>query len=312
VAIFNCKDDPATAVLLVVYLALGITHAVMFFKISKRTFIPQAMVMGFCFSRVVTMSLRLAWSNNVTNKNVAIAATVFLNAGVLLIVLSPLEPSLTFKYVVNLIFVHRYILQLFRSIPTRGGHPFNFAAHTYMLSAVPVLVLLIVPAVQSFLTSSPSQISTDRTILRFAQCYLMVFVAVQFLATIVAWLIHFFSSKKTSGISAKEATVRAAIILSVGALLIWIQAVKLCQTFYTVGPQTAQSPPWFLRRPALYSGLFLPELLCIIIYAVSGIRLRFLKPNREAKEEGAESPSDEITNPSQSADGEKRHESLTV
>jgi hypothetical protein len=81
-------DIPAAAVLLVVYLGLGLVHAYFFFKLSNKTFIPQAMVMGFCFSRVVTMSLRLAWTDNVTNKNLAIAATVFINAGVLLIVIS--------------------------------------------------------------------------------------------------------------------------------------------------------------------------------------------------------------------------------
>jgi protein-S-isoprenylcysteine O-methyltransferase Ste14 len=72
--------------LLVVYLGLGIVHAVFFVKLSKRTFIPQAMVMGFCFSRIVTMALRISWTENTANKNLAIAANVFVNAGVLLIV----------------------------------------------------------------------------------------------------------------------------------------------------------------------------------------------------------------------------------
>ena len=47
---------------------------------------PQAMVMGFCFSRVVSLSLRIAWTVDATDKNVAIAANVFVNAGVLLLV----------------------------------------------------------------------------------------------------------------------------------------------------------------------------------------------------------------------------------
>ena len=79
-------DVPAAAVLLVVYLGLGIFHAYCFFKLSKKTFVPQAMIMGFCFSRVVTMSLRIAWTEHLTNKNLAIAASVFINAGVLLLV----------------------------------------------------------------------------------------------------------------------------------------------------------------------------------------------------------------------------------
>src|ERR1700724_428636 len=76
----TCEDVPAAAVLLVVYLGLGLVHAFFFFRLSKKTFIPQAMVMVFCFSRVVTMSLRIAWSTDLTNKNIAIAASVFINA----------------------------------------------------------------------------------------------------------------------------------------------------------------------------------------------------------------------------------------
>ena len=52
------------------------------------------MVMGFCFSRVVTMALRIAWTENLQNKNLAIAASVFINAGVLLLV-HPLPHSST-------------------------------------------------------------------------------------------------------------------------------------------------------------------------------------------------------------------------
>jgi hypothetical protein len=73
-----------------VYLGLGIVHAIFFFKVSKKTFVPQAMTMGFCFARVTTMALRIAWTTHVTNKNLAIAASVFVNAGVLLIVHPPM------------------------------------------------------------------------------------------------------------------------------------------------------------------------------------------------------------------------------
>jgi len=89
------------------------------------------------------------------------------------------------------------------------------------------------------------------------------------------------SSRSTKPETPREATIRAAILVGVGALLVWLQAVKLCQTFYTPSPETAVHPPWFLQRPILYAGFFLPELLCVIVYAVSTIRVRFLKPVNE-------------------------------
>lgn len=154
--------------------------------------------------------------------------------------------------------------------------------HLYMSSLIPLLVLVIVPGVELFLSTNLNNISRDRAILRFAQCYMTVFVSIQVIAVIFVWAIYFLKSKKTSGISGREVTIRASIIFVVGVLLVWIQSVKIHQSFYT---QTAINPPWFLQRPILYSGLFLPELLCVIIYAVTSIRLRFLKPVRDVKME---------------------------
>jgi hypothetical protein len=266
-------------VLLVVYLGLGIFHAYCFFKLSKKTFVPQAMTMGFCFSRVVSLSLRMAWTEHVTNKNLAIAASVFINAGVLLLVLSPVRPRLTLQYLVNVIFVHRLALQVFTSIPTRRRYPLNAAAFAYMFSTLPLLILVIVPGIQLFLSSDPSTISTDRKILRFAQCYLTVMVCLPVVLAPIIWISYF--QRKVRAITPKEVTLRAGIVFTAGSLLVWIQAVKILQGFYTPTAETAVNPPWFLQRPILYSGFFLPEILIVILFAVSNIRTRFVFPNRE-------------------------------
>jgi len=210
-----------------------------------------------------------------------------------------------------MIFLHRFTLQVFPSIPTRGSHPFNLVAHIYMLSVVPLVILVIVPGVQLYLTSDLSTISRDRTILRFATVYLAVFVAIQVPLVIFVWTKYMLSRKprhnstsvststtspsvssgaskldqtppSDTGIpSPREVSIRAGIIFIVASLLTWIQAIKICQGFYTPEPTTAVNPPWFLRKPTLYAGFFLPELLIVIIFAVSAIRIRFLKPVRE-------------------------------
>jgi len=56
--------------------------------------------------------------------------------------------------------------------------------------------------------------------------------------------------------------------------------VKILQTFYTPTPETPINPPWFVQRPILYSGFFLPEVLIVIILAATNIRTRFLYPRR--------------------------------
>ena len=179
-----------------------------------------------------------------------------------------------------------------------------------MLSVVPLLILVIVPGVQLYLTSDLSTISRDRIILRFATVYLAVFVAIQVPLVIFVWTKYMLSRKphhtstiatssaspsvssgtskldqtppSDTGIpSPREVSLRAGIIFIVASLLTWIQAIKICQGFYTPGTTTAVNPPWFLRKPTLYAGFFLPELLIVIIFAVSAIRIRFLKPVRE-------------------------------
>jgi hypothetical protein len=262
-------DIPASAVLLVVYLALAVVHGYFFFVKSKKTFVPQAMTMGFCISRVVSMSLRIAWTADVTNKNIAIASNIFLNAGVLLL------------YIVNMALTHRFILTIFPHLPTKKTAPYNLAFFLYMGSALPLLILVVVPGVQLFLTSDLNTIHIDRDILRFAQCYLTVYVSAPVIAIITSTSIYFFASKKASGHSTREVCIRAAVLFVAGSLLIWIQAVKIMQTFYTATPETPLNPPWFLRRPILYSGFFLPELLVVIIYAVASIRHRYVMPKRE-------------------------------
>jgi hypothetical protein len=276
-------DIPASAVLLVVYLVLAVVHGYFFFVKSKKTFIPQAMTMGFCISRVVSMSLRIAWTANVTNKNIAIASNIFLNAGVLLL------------YIVNMLLTHRFVLTIFPHLPTKKTAPYNLAFFLYVGSALPLLILVVVPGVQLFLSSDLNTIHIDRDILRFAQCYLTVFVAAPVIAIIASTSIYFFASKKASGLGAGEVSLRAGVLFIAGSLLIWIQAVKILQIFYTATPETPLNPPWYLQRPILYSGFFLPELLVLIIYSVVTIRHRYVMPKREEQKETASNSSDDDT-----------------
>jgi hypothetical protein len=160
-----------------------------------------------------------------------------------------------------------------------------------MFSILPLLVLVIVPGVELFLTSDLGTAKIARTILRFAQCYLTVFVSLPVIMVVFAWIFYFAKSNKLSGLTGREVTIRASVIFSVGSLLVWIQAVKLCQVLYTPSAETAIDPPWFLRRPILYAGFFLPELLCVIIYAVTSIRLRFSMPVRDGNEKGEDGDS---------------------
>ena len=91
-------DDPISGVLL----GLFVTGAVLnmtIFQINKRRshkFILSGLLFGFCMARITANVLRIAWASNLGNASLAIAAGVFVNAGVLLL------------FVVNIIFAQEY------------------------------------------------------------------------------------------------------------------------------------------------------------------------------------------------------------
>jgi len=155
-----------------------------------------------------------------------------------------------------------------------------------MFSVLPLLILVIVPGIQLFLTSELSAIATDRKILRFAQCYLTVMVCIPVILAPIIWISYFKTKRRE--ISAREATLRAGIIFTAGALLVWIMTVKVLQTFYTPDAETAINPPWYLQRPILYAGFFLPEILVVILFAVTNIRTRFVFPRPREEQQQRE------------------------
>lgn len=129
-------DLPASIVLLCLYLLCAIG---MIFRLrqSHMKFRVGAFLIGLCMSRVVTFSLRAAWAENPTNKNLAIAATVFLNAGVILLV------------VVNM----QLFFRMTKSLRPELQQSRLFVKGTIYLQSfiIPLLIMTIVPAIQSIL-----------------------------------------------------------------------------------------------------------------------------------------------------------------
>lgn len=92
-------DVPICAVLLVFYVAGAVTNMTIFQINRKRDhkFIFSVILFGFCMSRLATLSLRIAWACHSRNVSLGIAATIFVQAGVLLL------------FIVNLIFAQRIV-----------------------------------------------------------------------------------------------------------------------------------------------------------------------------------------------------------
>lgn len=91
---------------------------------------------GFCMARITTFIMRIAWTENVSNEGLMIAAQVLVSAGVLL------------QYVVNLICTKRL---LDARHPGFGRHPLvRLAFHLLYISILALIVTMIVVMVRFF------------------------------------------------------------------------------------------------------------------------------------------------------------------
>ncbi|KAH6681822.1 hypothetical protein B0J14DRAFT_648242 [Halenospora varia] len=87
-------DVPVCAIFTVLYLSLAATNSTIFRRNRKNQhkFILSVLLTGFCMARVGTLVLRIAWATRQHNIRLAIAAQIFVNAGILVVYIVNLVP----------------------------------------------------------------------------------------------------------------------------------------------------------------------------------------------------------------------------
>src|SRR5438309_2287112 len=128
-------DVPICSVLLALYLIVTIVQVVILRRNRKneRRFKLSVLLIYLGFFRTITLSLRMAWATNLSNFRLAIAAQVFVTAGVLLL------------FVLNLVFVLRILRATrphlaYHTLPTRL---FQVFAALVVLSLIAVITCFI-------------------------------------------------------------------------------------------------------------------------------------------------------------------------
>lgn len=143
-------DVPASAVLVAIFACLAATHMTIL-QINKRRgilFIPSGVTFGFCMARVTTFVMRIVWAKNPTNASVAIAASIFVGAGVLLLM------------IVNMLYAQRVM----RGYHPRFGHWkwTNRVFGAWYGSIGATLVMFIITGVYSMYTLEPGPLMKMR------------------------------------------------------------------------------------------------------------------------------------------------------
>ncbi|KAI5795587.1 hypothetical protein EDC01DRAFT_629523 [Geopyxis carbonaria] len=265
----NGKIDVAISALFVaIFACLAATHMTIF-QVNKRRahfFIPSAVTFGFCMARITTFALRIAWSKHPTNVNLAIAANVFLSAGVILL------------YIINLIYSQR-LLRAYH--PNFGNRPaVNSAFLAYYVSVVLVLIMVleltakkvVICTVLTFFTLDQDRIRICRNVQRFGSVYFTVFCFLPIPLVLLSRFVPRTAGKAKFG---KLGTLshKVMIVLTASGLLTLESAFRAGVGLLPARPIT--NPAWYHKRAALYTFMPMLEILVVLLFAVTRVDQRF-------------------------------------
>ncbi|KUJ16379.1 uncharacterized protein LY89DRAFT_782644 [Mollisia scopiformis] len=256
-------DVPITSVFLVLFVLGAVTHMTIL-QINLRRghkFIMSGLLFGFCMARIMTCTMRLVWSTYLTNISVAIAAQIFVAAGVLIL------------FIVNLIFTQRII---------RATHPhlgwaktFSWAFKIYYACIIGLLIALITCTVDSFYTLNKSSRRADRDV----QLLGSTFFAVAAFLPIPLVLGSIIIPKKTRVEKFGSGRFRTKIyVLLFSSFILSLGAFFRAGTAYV--PRPRNDPAWYDSKACFYLFNFTIEIIVVALYAVIRVDKRFHVPDK--------------------------------
>lgn len=207
------------------------------FQTNKRKghkFIPSALLFGFSMARILTLILRIVWACYPRGVSIAIAANIFVNAGVLII------------YIVNLLFASRILRAL---QPHLGWNPVLGVFYKVLYALIGIsLALVIVLTVMNSYTLDATIHAEARWIQRGAILFMLIFTIIPALLLAVALLLPTHPSAETFG----HGTMRTKIlILAAGiCLTVTISGFRAGTTW--MPPRPIDNPAWYQSRAAFY------------------------------------------------------------
>lgn len=256
-------DDPITAVFLVLFVIGAICHMTILqinLRRHHKKFLISGMLFGFCMARITTMTMRLVWSTHPKSIPIAIAAQIFVAAGVILL------------FVINLIFVQRILRASFGK--TFGWAKwFSLAFKIYYASIVLMLIALITAVVQMFYTLNPNTLRIDTDIQHVGSIY---FATAGFLPLPLLAL-KLFLPKQPLDKFGEGRFKSKIIILSFTSIILTVGAVfRAIIAFY---PRPIDNPAWYHSKACFYIFNFTVEIITVYVYVIIRVDKRFIVPN---------------------------------
>ena len=229
----------------------------------------------FCVSRVLTSILRIASTVQSRNVRLAIAASIFVAAGVVIL------------FIINLIFVTRLVRSLH---PSFGWHPaFGIVFKLLFVLTGATIVMVIAGTVQSFFTLDRTTKATDRSLQLYGSTFLAIIATLPLPITILSLLIP-YSPPDRFGVGRLRTKV---IVLLLSTTLLSVGAWYRCGSTWAPPVPRSQPLPGYLGKGPFYIFNFFVEIQTVLMYAILRIDLRWHIPNG-AKGHGSYSSSQQL------------------
>ncbi|KAL6710075.1 hypothetical protein ACN47E_009866 [Coniothyrium glycines] len=256
-------DIPAQTVFMFFFLVGGGIH-MKFFRGNRsegHKFLPNLFIFLFCMSRVVTSILRLASVSHPQSVQLALAAQIFVAAGVIIL------------FIINLILSMRLVRSTHRSI---GWHPaFSMLFKLLFVLIGFTIVSLIVTTVQSFYTLDVHIRAIDRSFQLYGSTFLAIIATLPIPIALLACIIP-YSPLDEFGTGRFRTKV---IVLLVSSFLLSVGAWYRCGVTWQTPVPRSQPLPGYLAKGPFYIFNFLVEIQTVIMYAVLRVDQRWHIPN---------------------------------
>lgn len=216
-------------------------------------------------ARIVTCIMRIASVTKQSNINLAIAALVFTNAGIIIL------------YIVNLIFVQRLIRAQHPSIG--WSWPFSLLFQCLYVLIILTIAMAIVVVVQTLFTLNTNIHRIDRDIQLYA---LTFFTFVAFLPIPMVLLMLAIPRRPKGRRPDKFGHGRwreKITILFIASLLLCLEASYKCGTLWMKPVPITKPMPSYFSKGAFYAVTFTVEILVVFFYAILRVDLRFYVPD---------------------------------
>lgn len=260
-------DIPICSVFLALFVGLAASHMTLL-QLNLRKghkFIFNGMCFGFAMSRILACTMRIVWARQPSNADVALVASVFLNAGILLV------------YIINVLFAWRMVRA---SYPSFGWNPIARALNKVLLWAVLGFILpLIVIIVLRVKKPTLAGITTASTVLsRLANTYFLIIA----LAAPVLLALAIVKSRRGKTVQdpfGEGSWNGKIIVLSTAIVLALIEAGFRCGTSWAPA-RLASDPAWWDSKAAFYCFNFMIDVMILTLFLVGRIDRRFHVPNK--------------------------------